>query len=81
MDCNFGHILLVKRAANRLAFLLERVLTGTTDCECPSGEGRPIFNISGRLDGFCRLPIALPAVLAAAGALVSVTVNVVGRDS
>ena len=52
MDCNFGHILLVKRAANRLAFLLERVLTGTTDCESPSGEGRPIFNISGRLGGF-----------------------------
>ena len=67
MDCNFGHILLVKRAANRLAFLLERVLTGASEGECPSGEGRPIFNISGRLDGFCRLPIALPAVLAAAG--------------
>jgi len=67
MDCNFGHILLVKRAANRLAFLLERVLTGTTDCESPSGEGRPIFNIPVVSVVFCCLPIALPAVLAAAG--------------
>jgi len=79
MDCNFGHILLVEPATNRLAFLLERVLTGTTDCESPSGEGRPIFNIPVVSVVFC--PLHCPLCWRQPGALVSVTVNVVVGDS